>query len=89
MNIKHHPFHTRVFVLDGTEFTMDSLTLDQWLSEELSNGYMPSSTVALPSDNSHLRVTTEYQPEKARKHPSVTTDFNPAKPQRQPATARA
>ena len=78
MAVKHTPFHTRVFSLQDTEFTMAGTTLDDWLTEELSQGYMPSSVVALPSDNSHLRVTTEYQPDKARKHPSMTGAPSPS-----------
>ena len=70
MAAKQLPFHTRVFRLEGNEFIMDDTTLDNWLASELSKDYLPCSTVALPSDNSHLRVTTEYQPDKARKHPA-------------------
>lgn len=65
---KHIPFHTRVFKLQDAEFVMKDVTLDDWLTTEMSEGYLPNSTVALPGDNSHLRVTTEYQPEKAKKH---------------------
>lgn len=79
MTVKHTPFHTRVFSLEGNEFTMDGVPLDNWLTQELSQGYMPSSVVALPSDNSHLRVTTEYQPDKARKHPSMGATASPAR----------
>ena len=70
MTVKHTPFHNRVFTLEENEFNMSGTSLDDWLSTELDQGYLPTSMVALPSDNYHLRVTTEYQPEKAKKHPA-------------------
>ena len=65
-------FHVRVFDLKGAEFSIGDLSLDDWLTDELGDGYVMTSMVALPGNDTHLRVATEYQPEKAGKHPAVT-----------------
>ena len=77
MPLTAQPYHTRVFNLEDSQFTMTGVSLDDWLASELADGYLPNSIVALPSDNSHLRVTTEYQPDKAKKHPASAPSTPP------------
>ena len=64
-------FHVRVFDLKEHEFSIGDLSLDDWLTEERGDGYVLTSMVALPGNDTHLRVATEYQPEKAGKHPGI------------------
>ena len=78
-----YPYHVKIFMCPlSVYFTEDnpSNTLDDYLRDELNNGYILKSITDLPqifedginqaNRNRQIRVITEYNQGKARTHPA-------------------
>ena len=60
----NEPYHVRVFHLRGSEYhlTHAARTLDEWLSDELDDGYKLDHMAAIPGSETMLRVRTKVAP---------------------------
>ena len=70
--------HTRIFKANLNTGVYDMVgnyeySLDDWVMQELEDGYVVKTLVGLVSDGNHIRVTTEYKPKTAMKHPIFGT----------------
>lgn len=78
------PFHVRVFGAVGHHYSMGAdtaahtpISLDNYLKEELANGYVMQSVTGIVGDHTNVRVVTKHDPENAAKHPSTVKGIHP------------
>ena len=78
------PFHVRVFGAVGHHYSLGAdtapptpISLDDYLKEELANGYVMQSVTGIVGDHTNVRVVTKHDPENAAKHPSTVRRLHP------------
>ena len=78
------PFHVRVFAATGNHYSLGiaidphtPISLDDYLKEELANGYVTQSVTGIVGDHSNVRVVTKHDQETAAKHPAIIKGLHP------------